>query len=295
MINLSRLACFVAIVDNGSFTAAAESMGLTKAMVSIQLKKLEAELGLSLLTRTTRSLALTEVGQVFYLDCVRIVREAESTIDNARAGYAALSGVLRVTSTAEYGSHFLIPALAAFGVLHPQLKIEFSAFPLASDLVAERFDIAIRLGQLSNSTLRATRLGGFRVVAAASPTYLQGRALPKTPEQLSQFDWVMHAGFLGPQTWSAHRASARRYRVKLKGRYQADTAAGVLGFVQADCAAGLLPDWLIRTELANGALIDMLPNYGLPEQGVYALFPNTHHVPTKVRRLIDFLREHLGG
>ncbi|MGH8855384.1 MAG: substrate binding domain-containing protein [Telluria sp.] len=223
-----------------------------------------------------------------------MVHDAQAAVENARAGDAALSGVLRVTSTAEYGNHFLIPALAAFGALHPQLKIEFSSSPLNSNLVMERFDVAVRLGPLNDSTLKAALLGRFRVVAAATPSYLSGRSMPRTPQQLSRFDWVMHKGFQGALTWNAKRAPARSYRVKLEGRYQADTAAAVLGFVLAECGAGLLPDWLISRELASNALVDVLPAYGLPQQDIHALFPNTQYIPSKVRKLIDFLRLRLG-
>lgn len=294
MINLSRLECFAAIVDGGSLTAAAAALGLTKAMVSIHLKKLEAELGLALLTRTTRSLALTEAGQAFYLDCVRIVRDAQAAMENAKVGDVALNGVLRITSTAEYGSHFVIPALAEFGAQHPQLKIEFSSSALNSNLVAERFDVAIRLGPLNDSTLKAALLGSFRVVAVAAPSYMSTHAMPRTPQHLQQLEWIKHKGFHGTLTWRAKRASARAYRVKLDGRYQADTAAAVCGFVLAGCGAGLLPDWLISTELANAALVDILPGYALPAQEIHALFPHTQHVPAKVRGFIDFLRKRLG-
>ena len=265
MINLSRLECFVAIVDGGSFTAAANALGLTKAMVSVHMKKLEAELGLSLLTRTTRSVALTEVGQAFYLDCVRIVRDAQSAMENARGGDAALNGVLRVTSTAEFARHLLIPILAEFGALHPQLKIELSSSPLNSDLVAERFDIAVRLGQLSDSTLKAALLGGFRVVAVATPSYMRDHAMPRTPQHLQHFEWIKHKGFQGALTWSAKHTPARNYRVRLNGRYQADTASAVLGFVLAGCGVGLLPHWLVSKELDAGTLIDILPGHELPE------------------------------
>lgn len=290
MINLNRLECFVAIVDSGSFTRAADMLGLTKAMVSVQLKKLESELGIALITRTTRRLALTEVGEQFYQDCVRVVREAEAAVDSARSGHAALTGALRLTSTAEYGAHFLIPALAAFGQQHEQLRIEFCAASAQSDLASERFDVAIRLGQIGDSAHRATRIGSFRVLAVASPAYLSRQTRPRSAEELESLDWVVHAGFQGALVWSEVAAPSRQHSVTLGGRHQADNADAVLSFALAHCGAALLPDWLIQNELARGELVEILPGYSLPEQGIYAVFPNTHHVPAKVRQFIDFLR-----
>lgn len=290
MINLNRLQSFLAIVEAGSFTRAAEQLGLTKAMVSMHLKQLEADLGVALLTRTTRRISLTETGERFYRDCVRVVRAAEAAVDDARVGHAALSGVLRVTSTAEYGTHFVVPALAEFARMHPSLRIEFSASYRSLDLIQERFDVAIRLGQLPDSTHRAVALSRFRLVAVATPAYLATRSLPGTPDDLRALDWVAYAAFDMPSTWTALGEAPRKYTVPLTSRIQADSAAAVLGFVLAHSGATMLAPWTITEHVAQGRLVALLPGYVLPENGVFAVYPGTEHVPAKVRAFVDFVR-----
>lgn len=151
MVNFNRLVSFVAIVNAGSFTRAAQTLGITKAMVSADLKRLEAELGVSLVVRTTRRLALTEVGERFHRDCVRLIGEADLAVQQARAGQDALSGTLRVTSTAEYGLRYVVSAIAEFSRIHPALRIEYSTM----DRVANRQDDA-------NTAFQRVARGGYR-------------------------------------------------------------------------------------------------------------------------------------
>lgn len=174
-INLNRLEAFVAIVESGSLTGAAEAIGTTKAMVSMSLKLLEAELGCSLLTRTTRRMSLTDVGARFHADCVEILQRARTAIDQARQGHASLTGELRITSTQEFGAHVLVGALAAFSKLHPELKISFAASTGLAELVSERFDLAIRMGHLGDSGYRALPLSKFSIVLVATPGYLASK------------------------------------------------------------------------------------------------------------------------
>jgi DNA-binding transcriptional LysR family regulator len=290
MPNLNRLYTFIAIVDAGSLTGAAHVLGITKAMVSLNLKQLEAELGVSLLARTTRRLALTEVGERFYHDCVRVLADADAAIQQARIGQSALTGSLRVTSTAEYGTRFVVPALADFGRQHPALQIEYSTSQQPADLIAERFDIAIRLGTMRDSSLRAAPIQRFNTLAVATPVYLQTRRLPRTPQDLDVLDWIEHARFTAPLTWTSVRAKKTVQTPHWKGSFKADTAIAVLTLVKADCGAAILPDWLVEEDLNAGRLTRILKSYTLPEQGVFAVFPDTPHVTAKVRHFIDFMQ-----
>ena len=157
MISLDRLGIFIAIVDAGSLTAAAAVLGQSKAVVSFNLKQLEAELGVSLLTRSTRSLALTDVGRRFYEDCQRVLSEAQGAIETARQGHQGLRGTLRLTTTVEYGSRTVIPALIAFAAAHPQLQIQHSSSSSHEDLISGGYDLAIRMGSLNDSSYRAAQ------------------------------------------------------------------------------------------------------------------------------------------
>jgi len=290
MLNMNRIQAFVAIVETGSLTRAAASLGVTKAMLSVNLKQLEAELGVSLLTRTTRRIALTEVGTRFFQDCVQVLRQAEAAVDAARSSHATLSGTLRVTSTAEYGVHLVVPALAAFGRLHPALRVDFSASAGLADLVSDRFDAAIRLGTLDDSSYRAAPIARFRPLPVASPAFLARQPLPATPAELRGLAAIFHARFDGRLSWTHSASGAIVHTQHARGRIVADNAAAMRAFVLADAGVAVLPEWMLAEDLAAGRLRQLLPDYALPSMGAFAVYPNTPHVPAKVAMFIDFLR-----
>jgi DNA-binding transcriptional LysR family regulator len=265
MINLNRLAMYAAVAEAGSFTAAADALGTTKAVVSFNIKQLEQELGVALLTRSTRRLALTEAGEGFYGHCARLLREAEAAVDEARSGQTALSGSLRVTASVDYGNRVVAPALAAFARAHPALRVGYRAGSAHADLIAERLDLAIRVGALEDSSYRATRIGQFRLWIVGSPDLLAQHGAPRTPQALAALPWLAN-----------RPGRSDRWRLTdSKGREHE------------------LPEWLLEEPLARGTLQRLLPSYALPRLEVYAVYPDTRHVSAKVRRFIDFLRERL--
>lgn len=290
-VNLNRVQAFVAIVDAGSVTRAAETLGLTKAMVSMHLKQLETDLGCTLLTRTTRRLVLTDVGERFYLDCVKLLGDARRAFEQARSGQARLSGLLRVTSTLEYGAHKVVPALAAFANLHPDLDVEFSGTTNLSNLVADRFDLAIRLGRLGDSSYRATPLGQFDIVLVASPAWVRRHGLPRTPDDVRSARWVVLTGFEQRIKMTRRDGAAAPFAVPFRGKIQADSALAKLHFVLADAGIAVLPEWVVREDLRRDRLVRLLPDYEMPAQGVYAVFPDNRYLPARVRQFIDYLRE----
>jgi DNA-binding transcriptional LysR family regulator len=292
-INLNRVEVFVTIVDMGSLTRAADALSLTKAMLSMHLKHLEAELGCTLLTRTTRRLVLTDVGERFYLDCVKLLADARRAIEQARAGHATLSGELRVTSTLEFGTYKVVPALAAFARMHPDLDIEFSGTTGLANLVADRFDLAVRLGHLGNSNYRATPLGQFEIVLVASPAYVQRHGLPRSPEELRGARWIVLTGFDQRIKMTKRDGSTPPFPVPFRGAIHADSALAKLHFVLADAGIAVLPTWVVQEDLQRDRLVRLLPDYEMPQQGVYAVFPDNRYMPARVRRFIEFLREYM--
>lgn len=293
MVNMQRLGMFVAVVEAGSFTRAAQTLGLTKAVVSINIKQLEQELGVALLTRSTRKVAVTDTGERFYQRCQQLLQDAERVLDEVRGDHGGLRGLLRITTTPEYGARVVVPALADFAALHPQLRIQHVASSQNDDLIAGRFDVAIRLGQLADSTHHARLIDQFDIYPVASPAYLSTLSDGgiRTPEQLAGATWIAHSRLSSPLNWQVVQPDGDTllFAASQPPAIMADSAAASLAFVLSGAGVALLPSWLVQDALAAGTLIGVLPDHRFPRQGIYALYPNTRHVPERVRAFIDFL------
>ncbi|QLK63498.1 LysR family transcriptional regulator (plasmid) [Enterobacteriaceae bacterium Kacie_13] len=295
MLNLQRLEIFVAVATAGSFTGAAASLGLTKAVVSFNVKLLESETGVALLTRSTRRVALTDAGERFFQRCQLLLQEAEAVLDDVRRDHGGLSGQLRITSTPEYGARVVVPALSAFAALHPQLRVQHVASSHHDDLISGRFDLAIRLGHLEDSSHHAATLGQFGILPVASPAFLRQTGTITTPQKLAQLKWIAHSRLPLPMSWKItdNQGATLPFRVDTQPVIAADSACALLAFALHDAGVALLPDWLVQPEIDAGRLCHLLPDHHFPQQGIFALYPNTRHVPEKVRRFIDFLRERM--
>ncbi len=294
-VNFNRLAVLVAVVEAGSFTAAAARLGLTKARVSQHVSALEAELGTALLTRTTRQLRTTEAGQAFAADCARILGEADAAVARV-AGRAneAPSGTLRVTVAASHIPAMIAPALAALARDHPALQIEVLATDAIVDLVAARVDVAVRVGWLGDSRLRRVRLGAFRQVVIAAPSYLARFGRPRHPRDLARHRWIALTALRSPLSWTFTRG-ATRTRVRVAAPIRATAPAAVHALVLAGAGITAVLDDLVAADIAAGRLEALLTEYALPEAGIYAVHPPLRHVPAKTRAFIDLLREEMKG
>ncbi|MED5696704.1 LysR family transcriptional regulator [Enterobacter ludwigii] len=291
MINLQRTAMFVAVADSGSFTAAAEAMGLTKAVVSFNIRQLEDELGVTLLLRSTRRLTLTEAGRLFHQRSVALLKDAERLKDDVRANHAGLTGELRITTTPEYGSQVVVPLLAEFSQQHPDLRVRHVSSSLHADLISERFDVAIRLGTLADSRYHAALITQFTIFPVATPGWLRNHPV-ESLEQLAKADWIIHERLASPLRWQVNDACGEPATLEIKKapRLFADSAQALMAFALAGCGVALLPAWLVRHALDDGTLVSVLPEYTFARQGIYAVYPDAPHVPAKVRTFIDFMR-----
>ncbi|GGA06824.1 LysR family transcriptional regulator [Dyella caseinilytica] len=292
-VNLNRLAVFVALVRAGSFTAAAAQLGMTKAMVSQHLLQLERELGVTLLVRSTRRMAMTEAGVAFHADCVQLLEQAQTAIERIGHQRSKPTGTLRLTTSTDYGTAVIAPALAAFQRLHPSLQVDLVIDDQINDLIAERFDLAIRIGWLRDSSLRAMRLGSCRQLVMAAPAYLAEHGAPRRPEDLVTHGWIAMSPLPTPLRWTFTRGSQRRV-VRMRQVMQANNAAAIRALVLAGAGVSVLPDYLVRDDIQTGRLQVLLAQYRLPEGGIYAVYPDPQP-PAKVRVFIDFLRDHIGA
>lgn len=292
MLNLQRVAQFVAVVEAGGFTAAAQSAQQTKAVISFNVRQLEAELGVSLLVRSTRRVALTQAGEVFYQRALQLLRESEALVEDVQGHHGGFSGELSISTTPEYGQAKVIPALSAFGRLHPGLTIRHESSSAPVNLISGQFDVAIRLGKLVDSSHRAALIERFEIVAVAAPQWIERNPVGSL-EALAQAEWVIHRRLPTPREWQVIGRDQETRDLTITGpaRFMTDTAAALMAFVVQGCGVGLLPEWLVRKAIERGELQFVLPEYRFPSQGIYAVYPNTRHVPAKVRALIDFLQD----
>ena len=299
MVSLDRFKVFRSVVEAGSFTAAATVLNQARAAVSFNIKQLEAELGVTLLTRTTRSVALTDAGERFYKRCLRVLAEAEEAIEAARGEHGGMRGSLRITSTVEYGLMVVAPALHEFMQAHPALRVRLETHTAQVDLARERFDVAIRLGRLEqfkDLPYRGACLHTYEVRPVVSPKLLAaaGMVRVESPEALAHLPQLGHSRMERVVDWSLRDRDGQEFmfRPAAKPRMVADNASVLRAMARSGCGVTLLPEWLVRDDLASGALIDALPDYRFPQQGVYALYLPTRHVPQKIRAWVDFMKRY---
>lgn len=299
-VSLDRLTVFRAVVETGSFTAAARQLNQARAAVSFNVKQLESELGVTLLHRTTRSLALTDAGERFYARTLRILAEADEAIAEVRTEQTVLRGSLRLTSTVEYGVAVIAPALQKFTALHPDLDIRFEAHPTNVDLMRDRFDVAIRLGgneQFETSPYAGVRLGAYQLRLVASADVVAGfeGAANPAPDMLSALPLIGHATVDHARNWTMFDQDGRAcvFEGPRQPRLVANNASVVKALAIAGAGVALLPDWFVTAELVNGALVDVLPSYDFPDQQIYAMHLPMPMVPEKIRAWLRFLKDYV--
>jgi DNA-binding transcriptional LysR family regulator len=284
--DLDDIRAFTEVVDSGSLTRAGARLGMSKSMISRRLARLEAELGAPLLARTTRGMSLTEAGADFRPFAERMVAELQSARDAlSRQGEA--TGRLRLTAPLSFGASHLAPVLAELALRNPRLAISTSYSDRVVDLVGEGFDAAVRLGNLSDSSLIARRIAPVRGLTVASPDYLARAGTPRTPEELAGHETVPH----GDQVWQ-FRKDGRTFTHRPRGRFTADSGSAELAAVVAGLGIAIMPAFLAGPALARGELVSLLDDYAIPEAGMYVVRPPpAEPVPMKVKALTDILLE----
>ena len=293
--DLNALRVFAAVADAGGITAGAELLGLSKARVSIEVSRLEALLGVSLFSRTTRRVALTDAGQALYGQAVPPLRDLQDALARAQAGQGAavLTGTLRISATVDHAAQALAPIVAAFAAQHPQLQIDLRSSDRVVDIVKEGIDVAIRMGWLRDSTLRATRLGDFEQHLVAAPGYLRQHGTPKKPEDLAQHPWIALSMLPTPLTWKFTGPRNQQRTVRMNSRLRCDSAAAARALLQAGAGVSVLDSYSASRAVQDGTLVRLLPQWQLPRGGVHAVYAPGRHVQAKVRAFIDFYAERL--
>lgn len=295
--DLNRLHVFAAVAACGGFTAAADHLGLSKARVSLDISRLEAHLGVTLFARTTRRVVLTEAGHALHQRCAPLLRELDeglAVVQRAGDGGtpAPLQGSFRVACTVDHAAQSLAALVARFAALHPGLQVELRTSDAVVDLVAQGIDVAVRMGWLRDSSLRATRLGEFEQMVVAAPAYLARAGLPRGPADLARHEWLALTLLPTPLTWRFTGPRGAVRSVRMSGRLRCDSSAALRALLLAGAGVSVLGEPACRDALASGQLVRLLPQWQLPRGGIHAVYAPGRHVPAKVRAFIDFYAAH---
>ncbi|MDC3958933.1 LysR family transcriptional regulator [Polyangium jinanense] len=294
MQSLSDIAPFVKVVEACSFTLAAKQLGLTPSGVSRVVSRLEARLGVRLLHRTTRNVTLTESGAAFYQRCVKILADVEDAERAMATARKTPRGRLRADAPTVLGEMILGPRLPSFLAKYPEVSLELTLRDHFIDPLAEGIDVVLRMADVPESGLVARRLGNCRIVAAASPEYLERHGRPETPADLHRHSCLSYVVSGRPIEWR-FRSSRGPLTVGVTGRIHASSGRVLVDAALAGLGIVYLFDPYVRREIANGALEPILIEQSLDPVPIYALYPQGGLVPPKVRVFIDYLVELFTG
>ena len=334
MDKLKAFETFASVATRGSLSAAARAEGVAPAVVSRRLDALEEHLGVKLLVRTTRRIALTHEGTAFLDDCQRLLADVAGAEASVSAGGVQASGHLRLTAPAGFGRRHVAPLVPAFHAEHPRLRISLNLSDRVVELAAEGYDCAVRVGDLPDSSLVSIRLADNRRQAVAAPAYLARRGTPQHPRDLARHDCLVLSSDASQTRGWAFRvprnavgrndertpkgAGVPRHAVgrdderTLAGAGAPNEAESELTYLRPggplDCSDGqVLHDWClaghgiawrstweVEGEIAAGLLVPVLEEFAAPPNGIYAVFPQRKHLPLRVRLWVDFLRQRYG-
>jgi DNA-binding transcriptional LysR family regulator len=290
---LDQLNAFVQVAELGSFTQAADRLGWPKGKVSTIIQALENHLGTRLLHRTTRKVQLTQDGLAFHERCRDLLADVDELQTLFQRSAPELRGRVRVDMSTGAARHMVIPRLPELLQRHPNLEIEISSTDRRVDLVREGFDCVLRVGALVDKGLIARPLGRFRMINCASPAYLARHGTPQSPDDLAQHQLVHYVPVLGarPDGFDIANADGAVRTVPMGGQVTVNNAESY----QAACQAGLgliqAPEHGVQTLIANGALVEVLPEHRAPSMAVHLLYANRRHLPQRVRAVMDWLAD----
>lgn len=292
-IQLDRIELFVSVIQKGSFTKAALEHDISKSMVSQHISKLEENLGIKLLNRTTRQLKLTQAGEIYYQSCVKVIAEAQSALVHMQHLQEEPAGMLRITAQQEFGTDVIIPLLCRFRRQYPNIKLDILLTEEKLDLLEHNIDVAIRIGQLEDSTMIGKTIGEAKHLLCASPDYLKNNPAPQHPTELTDHPWLHHSIFPEPRQFTLTNQAGIEFPCSLTSDIKVNTAQGVLTFIRQGMGIGLSLNHFVSDDIKQGSIIKLLPDYQFKPIPIYAIFPSKKHMPKKVRLFLDYLSESL--
>lgn len=294
-VTLERMRTFVRVAERGSLSAVARERGLGQSTVTRQVRELEDAVGVPLLGRTTRRVTLTDEGSRYYADCVQILRLVEQAADEARGTRGAPAGTIRLSCTAAFGVLHVSRLIFAFQERFPDIGIDLSLTDERVDLVREGIDVAVRLGPLTDSSMKLRALGQSRRLLVAAPAYLAARGTPAIPQDLSGHEGIRMSNVAGSDTLTLLGADGARHAVPFAGRLRIDHGLAAREALIAGRGIAPAHRWLVDDLLTAGRLVAILPGYSLPSAPLSMLIVPQRAGIARVRLLVDFLAEQIGA
>lgn len=279
---------FVFVAEKESFTQASKLLGISTAQVSRQISALEQRLNVKLFYRTTRKVSLTEEGSVFYQHCRSVLdglQAAERAVTNLQS---TPQGKIKLSLPSIYGEQQILPLINEFALMHPKVEIDAHLTNRQVDLIEEGYDLAIRLGKLSDSSMMAKKLNTRLSFVCAAPEYLTKQGTPHSLSELNR-----HNCLLGTLDYWRFLVSGKEKKIRVSGRLHYNSGLGLLDAAIKGLGMVQLPDYYVRPHLESGELISVLDNFQVPDEGVWAVYPQNRHLSPKIRALVDFLYENL--
>ena len=288
MDKLNAISVFCKVIETQSFTQAANQQNISVAMASKLVSQLEEHLKPRLLQRTTRKIVPTEAGMLYYQRCQAILldlSEADSSISNMAT---SLQGNLLISVPRDFGLLYISPNLPKFIELHPNLHVEIEFEDKRVDLVAEGYDLALRIGYMQDSSLVARKISSSPMHFVASPSYLEARGTPFTPDDLEYHQGLLYKSSLNQVHWQSTKANQIQ-RYKIQSKVVSNNGMALLEMTKAGLGISNSPSFFVKDALASGELVEILSEYKQKPLDIYVVYPNRRHLPAKVRAFIEFL------
>lgn len=285
---LDGVAVFVGVINAGSFTAAARALGHSTSYVSKEITRLEKRLGSRLLNRTTRTISLTDAGRAYYERCSQIVIDAENAERSINQLQDTPRGLLRINAPVSFGSEYLLDVIAQFMHRYPEVKLEVEFNDRLIDVVAEGYDVVIRVGEIKDTNLVARKFTSSRAVVVASPDYINRKGCPKRAEDITQHDCIAYSLLPTPTQWDFYKEGVRS-SVTVDPRVMCNSAAIEVAMVLQGVGITRLPLFTCEQEVASGKLQIILQDYDQIKLDVYAVYPHRQYLTAKVRSFVDFV------
>ena len=290
MDRYTAIRSFVLVAEKGSFAAAALIEGVTPVVMGRRLNALERRLGVQLMHRSTRGLALTDLGERFLESCQQLIHDFDAAEGSVSAGRSAVRGHLVVSAPAAFGRRHVAPHAAAFRAQYPELRLSFNFTDSVVDLVREGYDAAIRIGEVRDPNYVAVRLFPNRRVVCGTPAYFERHGVPRIPEDLARHNCLAFNLQGGQQRGWIFLRDAKPFAVRVDGDLACNDGELLYGWVKQGLGVGWRSTWEIQAELKRKELVTVLDEFALPGYDIQAVYPQQRYLPAKVRHFIDYLR-----